>query len=71
MRQCKYVRLVGDAYERGVFIVEEAGTKNEKRTYKPLQVHPSMQEALAANDMVFEGKRRVGSNYCPGVAWTI
>ena len=61
MSQCNYARKVSDGkYEYGYLQVTGAGTKNEKREYIALGHRPSLDEALAANNMALNGLPRKG-----------
>lgn len=51
MSICNYVRLVEGRYEFGRMVVQEAGTKKEKREYIKQGVRPTLDEALDANAM--------------------
>ena len=60
MSQCNYVRKSGKGYEFGYMQVTGVNTKNEKREHIPLGNRPSLDEALAANNMALKGLPRKG-----------
>lgn len=65
MSACKYTRKVGDVFEFGHVSIIDQHTKNEKRVHNPMGTRTSFAEALKANQMVLEGKPRLGNLHQP------
>lgn len=60
MSPCLYTRKVPAGYEYGYCQILNTGTKQEKREHIPKGVKPTMEEALAANQMAAKGLPRIG-----------
>lgn len=70
MTPCTYTRKVPQGYEFGYITLENTAMKNEKRTYVPLGIKPTIDEALIANQMALKGEPRLGSQYSAPLIWS-
>lgn len=71
MKHTAYARRIeNDTYEFGHIVINDSGTKNEKRSYIPSGTRPTLDLALAANQMALEGAPRIGRAIHPTFTWS-
>ena len=70
MTPCTYTRKVPQGYEFGYITLENTAMKNEKRTYVPLGIKATLDEALKANSMALEGLPRLGKTFTAPFSWS-
>ena len=71
MNHCTYTRRAEcGGYEYGHITIEDSATKKEKRTYVPLGIKATLDEALKANSMALEGLPRLGKTFTAPFSWS-
>ena len=70
MKHCTYARKHGHEFEFGHMTIIDSGTKQEKREYIPQGTRPTLDEALAVNQMALKGKPRLGVSYQAPFSWS-
>lgn len=71
MNKITYARQIENAeFEFGHIVINDSGTKNEKRSYIPSGTRPTLDLALAANQMALEGAPRIGRAIHPAFTWS-
>ena len=70
MKHCTYARKHGHEFEFGYMTITDSGTKQEKREYIPQGTRPTLDEALAVNQMALKGKPRLGANHLAPFSWS-
>ena len=70
MKHCTYARKHGNEFEFGHMTIVDSGTKQEKWEYIPLGTRPTLDEALAVNQMALKGKPRLGVYHHTPFSWS-
>lgn len=70
MNKITYARKQGQVYEFGHIVITDSGTKFEKRTHVPQGTCPTLDQALAANQMALKGAPRIGKAISPAFTWS-
>ena len=71
MTPCQYTRRAEcGGFEYGHITISDTATKNEKRTYVPLGIKATIDEALKANSMALEGSPRLGRTFTAQFSWS-